>query len=245
MAEISQKLEIINSKLDSIRNEMWRDRISKLKATIETVEDALELLPDDRAMDRISNCINILNESSKFLESSIEEILAEKISYNVLKSFAEGLKFWELGKSNREEYNNEYLDKIKQFLGEYGFLIELYSQAMGILGTCYQTLYGYRKGQKYYDKMYNKVTYFSNELINKLIYILDIKGIGIDDNIELLYIEKEIEKRKIPILNEIRTSSIENDKINKMYNNLTNQFNNSKILLTVNTEMILGVKKND
>lgn len=245
MAEISQKLDIINSKLDSIRNEMWRERVSKLKATIEIVEEALELLPDDRAMDRVNACINPLKESSKFLESSIEAILSEKIPYSILNSFIEGLKFWELGRSNRAEYNNEYLNKIKQFLGEYGFLIELYSQAMGALGTCYQILYGYKKGQEYYNEMYDKVTYFSNELTNKLIYNLDIKGISIDKNIDISDIEKEIEKRQIPILKEIRANSIENDKISKMYNSLTNQINNSKILLTVNTEILLGVDKND
>lgn len=242
MAEISKKLDIINDKIDSIIEQMWIEKVSELKGKIETIEMAFYLMPDEKALNRINSCIESLTSLAKFFESSIERILNKRISYSLFKSFIEGFNIFEIVKKNRDEYNKEYLNEIKKFLEEYGFLIDLYSQTMALLGSCYQTIHGYDEGIKYYNEMYEKVSNFSFELSNKLIYLLDVKDV---EDITLLNICKKLNDRNISILKNIEDSRIDIENIYIMQKRLLNQYDNSKILLYVETQELLeGESKN-
>lgn len=245
MAEILQKLDMIDKKIDSIKEEMRKEKISTLKSQKNIIEEALKSIPNNYSMDRINSCINTLTDLSYYFQLTIENVLSRKISYNVFDSFKEGFIFWELLKNNRSEYNNVYLNKIKKFLNEYGYLIELYSQTMALLGTCYQIIHGYESALTYYNKMNHTVSKFSVELYNKLIYLLDLDSTNLNSDISQSYIRKQLSSRSIPIYKNIQDSFIKINNSYKMYYKLTNQFNDSKILLEVDSKNLLGGIYND
>jgi hypothetical protein len=165
VAEISKKLDVIDEKIDLISEFLWRDKVSDLYGIKAVIEVALDSLPNQRAIDRINNVL------SEFFESTIESILNRKIQYNLGVDFFEGLKIWEIAKKNRTEYNSQYIKKAKEFINEYGFLMELYFRTLGLIGTCYQIVDEYHNAKKYYDRINDKINFYSLELVNKLVYI--------------------------------------------------------------------------
>lgn len=78
MAEISQKLDIINNKIDLIGKFQWREKISELRGLKQSIEEAVESLPNKHAIERINDSIIQLNILSNFFKNTIEELLNKK-----------------------------------------------------------------------------------------------------------------------------------------------------------------------
>lgn len=239
LAEIAKKIDILSEKVDLIREEMWREKISDLNACADVIREALVLLPNDTAMNRINDSIHKLHLLSNFFVSTIESLLVRNVKYNLMSSFFEGLKFWELGKKDRPEYNNAYIEKIKELLGEYSSLVDWYAQSMGLLGTCYQTIHGNNIGMQYYDTMDKQIKNFSNEIFNKMLFLLDINHPISRNGKELKDIESLLNNRKIPIGGIISDSESQVKRINEMYDRLANQFDNTQIVIEIDANTLL------
>lgn len=245
VAEISKKLEAIDGKLDRIDEFLWRTKVTELSGTKSVIEDALDSLPNQNAIDRVNKCIMQLTSLSDFFESTIEDALKRKIQYSLVGDFIEGLKFWEIAKKNRTEYNSQYIKDAREFINDYGFLMELYFQTLGLIGTCYQIVDEYHNAKKYYDKLNEKINLYSLEFVSKLIYILNIKNVGLEEKITLSDISKKLETRNLPLLDDIRENNIIIESAEEMHSTLNSQFDNVKISYLVDAKLFLEGKNHD
>ena len=102
LAEISKKIDNLDKKITALYEESWRERLSKLRALTDAIEEARQLLPDSYAMSRINNAIIEVDAIAKFFEASIEAEISKKVTMSIWKSFKESLLTW-FGKS-QEDY---------------------------------------------------------------------------------------------------------------------------------------------
>lgn len=245
IAEISKGIEIIIEKVDLIREDIWRGKISELKGINETIQEANERLPNKNASDRINGCVAPLHDLAEFFRTSIESVLIKEIEFKTINSILEGLKIWELFRKGRNEYNNDYVTKVKKRIEDYSFLVELYIQSMSLLGVCYQIIHDFQLGRKYYERMLDQIKHFSSEMVNNLVYLLDIKDVYLDNNPTLKDITKSIMQRDITITGDIKALSSKIESANDRYNQFVNQFENSKVSLMVSSDLLLGGYTND
>jgi len=246
LAEISKKIDILNEKVDEIKEQMWREKIAELNACKEIIEKARQLLPNDDALNRINENISILTMLSSFFFLEMQKILFKKIPFNQSKSFIEGLKFWEFGDKDRTEYNTDYLTKIKEFLGEYSFILDCYSHSMEMLGTCYQIVHNYITAEPIYERMHKQVNEFSSEAFNKMAFLLGINEAVIDGESRqrsLHEINELIGERNLQLNEAISDSASRIDQASYRYITLKNQFNNCEIKLILDSKLLLGEGK--
>ncbi|WP_117148889.1 hypothetical protein [Paraliobacillus zengyii] len=247
MAEISKKLDVIHEKIDQLGQFSWREKVSSVHSLNSVIEEAIESLPNKNAMVRINECIKDLMFLSKFIEKTIEEVLSRKIEYKLIPNFIDGLKVWEWRSKNRNQYNKKYNDEIQLFMHEYSFLLDLYFQTLGLIGTCYQITNEYNHATKYYRKIDTKIDYYSTELVSRLIYLLNVDGISINDDISLLHIGERLKNRKLPkiLLQEIKLNVIKVDELKNMHKRLVSQFEEIQISYDVDTQLLMGDINND
>ncbi|GGA69537.1 hypothetical protein [Ornithinibacillus halotolerans] len=247
MAEISKKLDVIHEKIDQLGQFLWKEKVSRVHSINSVIEEAIESLPNKNAMVRINDCIKDLKFLSDFIEETIEEVLSRKIDYKLIPNFIDGLKVWEWRSKDRNEYNKKYNDEIQLFMHEYRFLLELYFQTMGLIGTCYQITNEYHHASKYFRKIESKINYYSTELVSKLIYLLNVDGISINDDVSLLHIAERLKNRKLPItlLQEINSNDIKVDEVKNMHKRLVSQFEEIQISYDVDTQLLMGDINND
>lgn len=240
LAEISKGIDILKEKADQIISILWREKITELKGIGEVIETALSLLPNEKALHRLNDLIFPLECLAGFFHSTMEDILSKKISLSFWQYFLEGLKVWKFRNKDRNEYNDEFIGKIKDFLGEFGFMIECYSQTMGMLGTCYQIVHDYNTAKPRYDKMHNDIEHFSSKAFNKLEYLLDISEVDSEEKKSLSNIVGLIKNRNIPLNEDISENIKKIGRASEMYEHLKNQFSNSEIEVTVDVQILLG-----
>ncbi|WP_404469252.1 hypothetical protein [Sutcliffiella horikoshii] len=247
MAEISKKLDVIHDKIDQLGQFLWKEKVSRVHSINSVIEEAIESLPNKNAMVRINDCIKDLKFLSAFFEETIEEVLSRKIEYKLIQNFIDGLKVWEWRSKYRNEYNKKYNDEIQLFMHEYSFLLDLYFQTLGLIGTCYQITNEYHHASKYYKKIETKINYYSTELVSKLIYLLNIDGVSINDDVSLLHIGERLKNRKLPeiVLQEINSNDIKVDEVKNMHKRLVSQFEEIQISFDVDTQLLLGDINND
>lgn len=244
LAEISQKLEVLNNKVDEIKSLLIDKEVYKLKSCIETIEKDTKLLPDSNAMNRINDTIGNLRELSKFFEGEIQKIINKKVKYSISESFKEGIfNIIDLLTGEIKEYNNKYVDEIKSILNEYSFLTDCYFQSLISLGICYQILYGYSEAKEYYEKARNDVNRFQLDISNKLVYLLDIETSDSSKLIDLNTVIKALANRSIMLNKELENANNYMQNINNEYNNLTHQFNKVEIKLLVSRDELLKGKE--
>ena len=216
LAEISNKIDKLDKKLNFLIKDSWREKVAALQSAIETINDARMKLPDTNALARINLAILEVGKLSNYFRLSIENVISKKISLSVWDSFKESLLTW-FGKNN-DEYNEKFVEKIKELLDDYSVLIDCYIQSETLLGICYQIIEGYEGAKKYYDRVEQLVSCSSHELYRKLIFLCDIRDENIDSNKKIVDVLPLIEKRQIPIKEAIKTA---NDKgtngINKTF----------------------------
>ncbi|MFD1040343.1 hypothetical protein ACFQ3N_18365 [Virgibacillus byunsanensis] len=247
MAEISKKLDVIHEKIDQLGQFLWKEKVSRVHSINSVIEEAIESLPNKNAMVRINDCIKDLKFLSDFIEETIEEVLSRKIEYKLISDFIDGLKVWEWRSKYRNEYNKKYNDEIQLFMHEYSFLLDLYFQTLGLIGTCYQITNEYHHASKYFRKIESKINYYSTELVSKLIYLLNVDGISINDDNSLLHIAESLKNRKLPktLLQEINTNYIKVDEVKNMHIRLVSQFEEIQISYDVDTQLLMGDINND
>lgn len=247
MAEISKKLDLIHDKINLIGEFLWRDKVSELQAINSTVEEAIESLPNEYALIRINDSIGNLKSLSVFFQKTIEDLLNKKIDYRLSGDFVDGLKFWEWRRENKNEYNKRYNNEIQAFINEYSFLIDLYFQSLGLIGTCYQITNEYHHASKYFNLIDTKINSFSNELSNKLIYLLNVSELQSGDNIDFSNLCIKLKNRKLPksMLNEIDYNKKKTKEIKDMHSMLTTQFENIQITYEANPTLLLEEIDND
>ncbi|WP_191566571.1 hypothetical protein [Metabacillus idriensis] len=247
MAEISKKLDVIHEKIDQLGQFLWKEKVSMVHSINSVIEEAIESLPNKNAMVRINDCIKDLKFLSDFIEETIEEVLSRKIEYKLIQNFLDGLKVWEWRSKYRNEYNKKYNDEIQLFMHEYSFLLDLYFQTLGLIGTCYQITNEYHHASKYYRKIESKINYYTTELVSKLIYLLNVDGISINDDTSLLIIAERLKNRKLPktLLQEINLNDIKVDEVKNMHKRLVSQFEEIQISYDVDTQLLMGDINND
>lgn len=113
LAEISQKLDILNDKVDEIKELLIDKKVYDLKACIEVIEKDTKLLPDNNAMNRINDAIGDLRKLSKFFEGEIKKVINKKVKCSIRDSFVEGFNIIDLLTGKTKEYNKKYINEIK------------------------------------------------------------------------------------------------------------------------------------
>lgn len=83
LAEISEKIDLLNDKVDEIKGLLIDKEVYSLKACIEAIEKDSKLLPDNNAINRINYTIGDLRKLSKFFEGEINKIINKKVKYSV------------------------------------------------------------------------------------------------------------------------------------------------------------------
>lgn len=206
LVEISNKIDKLDDKLNSLIDDSWREKIAALQSATETINDARIELPDRYALDRINLAIGDVGKLADYFRLTIESVISKKISFSVWSSFTESLLSW-FGK-NKDEYNRKFIEQIKKLLGDYSFLIDCYIQAETLRGICYQVIGKYENAKKYYDRVEQLVSDSSHELYNKLIYLFDINDEDIDPHKKIVDVLSLIDKREIPIKEAIKTANV-------------------------------------
>lgn len=246
VAEISRRLEAIDEKIEHINEFLWREKVSTLNGIKSVIEEAIDSLPNQRAIERVNACIAELIILSNFFEATIEDILKRKIQHSLKEDFIEGLKVWDIFNKNRTEYNSNYIKKSKELIDEFGFLIEIYFQTLGLIGTCYQVIGEYQNSKRYYTTLSEKVKLYSLELANKLVYIFNIKDISIDEKITLSDIHEKLETRKLPLIDSVKENEVIIESANQMHDRLSDtQFKNVKVSYLVDPKIIWGSDSDD
>lgn len=247
MAEISQKLDIINNKIDLIGKFQWREKISELRGLKQSIEEAVESLPNKHAIERINDSIIQLNILSNFFKNTIEELLNKKIEYKLSDNILEGFKVWEWSNSKRKEYNSKYNNEIQSFINEYGFLIDLYFQTLGLIGTCYQITNEYHHASNYFKKIDQEIAYYSHELADRLILLLDMHEVSTDNRVPLQSIVKNLEDRMLPSIlsQEINLNDTKLQEARNMYEKLTSQFENIQLSYEIDSQLLEGGNNHD
>lgn len=240
LAEISQKLDVLNSKIDELKELIIDNEVYKLKACIEAIDKDIRLLPDSNAMNRVNDVIGELRKLSQFFSGEINKIINKKVKYRVFDSFVEGIfNVKDLLTNEIKEYNNKYVDEIRTLLEQYNFLVDCYFQSVISLGVCYQILYGYKESKEYYEKAIIDINKFSSDISNKLIYLLDIEINDKNEKVDFNMILESIKDRKIILKKELVNSNSYIENINEKHNNLTHQFNNLEIKFMVSNDELL------
>lgn len=205
LAEISEKIDKLDDKLNSLIEASWREKIAALQSATETINDARRELPNSNALARINLAILEIGKLSTYFRLSVENVISKKITLNVYDSFKDSFLTW-FGK-NKDEYNSRYLEKIKELLENYSFLIDCYIQSETLLGICYQVIGEYENANKYYDKVEQLVSDLSHELYKKLIFLCDINDEDHDPHKKIVDVLPLIDKRQIPIKEGIKTAN--------------------------------------
>lgn len=205
LAEISEKIDMLDDKINSLIENSWREKIAALQSATETINDARTGLPDSNALARINSAIIEVGELANYFRLTIESVLSKKITFSVLSSFKESLFSW-FGK-NKDEYNNKFIEQIKELLDEYSFLIDCYIQSETLRGICYQVVGEYENAKKYYDRIEQLVSYSSHELYEKLIFLCDINDEDNGPHRKIADVLPLIDKRQIPIAEAIKTAN--------------------------------------
>lgn len=239
LAEISQKLDVLNDKVDEIKELLIDKEVYNLKSCIETIEKDTKLLPDSNAINRINDAIGDLRKLSKFFEGEINKIINKRVKYNIYNSIIDGLNIIDLLTCERKEYNNKYIDEIKSILNKYTFLVDCYFKSVTSLGVCYQILYDFNEAKEYYEKARNYVNKSLLDISDKLIYLLDIQ-INIDSEcIDLNKVIEALADRKVMLKQELLNANSYIKNINKEYNSLTHQFSKIEIKLLISDDELL------
>lgn len=239
LAEISQKLDILNDKVDEIKELLIDKKVYDLKACIETIEKDTKLLPDNNAMNRINDAIGDLRKLSKFFEGEIKKVINKKVKCSIRDSFVEGFNIIDLLTGKTKEYNKKYINEIKTILNQYSFLVDCYFKSVVSLGVCYQILYGYNEAKEYYEKANINVNKFLLDISNKLVYLLDIQTINSSECIDLNNILEALVDRRIMLKQELVNANSYMENINNEYNNLTRQFNKIEIKVLISDDELL------
>lgn len=239
LAEISQKLDILNDKVDEIKELLIDKKVYDLKACIETIEKDTKLLPDNNAMNRINDAIGDLRKLSKFFEGEIKKVINKKVKCSIRDSFVEGFNIIDLLTGKTKEYNKKYINEIKTILNQYSFLVDCYFKSVVSLGVCYQILYGYNEAKEYYEKANINVNKFLLDISNKLVYLLDIQTINSSECIDLNNILEALVDRRIMLKQELVNANSYMENINNEYNNLTHQFNKIEIKVLISDDELL------
>lgn len=241
LAEISQKLDILNDKVDEIKGLIIDKEVYNLKACIETIEKDSKLLPDNNAINRINDSIRDLRKLSKFFEGEINKIINKKVKYSVKDSFYDGFReILDLLMNDVKEYNNKYINEIKEILNQYSFLVDCYFKSLVSLGVCYQILYGYNEAREYYEKANNEVNKLMVDISNKLVYLLNIKSVSINECIDISTILESLSGRRVMLQEELKNTNFYMNNINKEYECLTQQFNNVEIKLLITDDELFN-----
>jgi tetratricopeptide (TPR) repeat protein len=238
LAEISQKIDVLDKKINSLIENSWREKIAALQSATEMINDALIELPDSNAITRINLAILEVGNLSNYFRLSIDNIISKRITISVWASFKESMFTW-FGK-NKDEYNKEFVSEIRELLEEYSFLLDCYIQAETLLGSCYQVIEGYEKAKKYYGRIEDFISYSSQELYKKLVYLLDINDESLDLQRKVIDIIPLINKRKIPLKEAIKTANDNGiNGINKTFQIKEQLFDGPMITFDLSREIIL------
>jgi len=207
LAEISNKIDKLDDKFNSLIEDRWREKIAALQSATETINDARIELPDREALERINSTIKDVGELADYFRLTIESVVSKKITFSAWSTFTESMwpPSW-FGKNN-DEYNKKFIEEIKELLDNYSFLIDCYIQSETLRGICYQLIGKYKNAKKYYDRVEQLVSYSSHELYKKLIFLCDINDEDIDPHKKIVDVLPLIDKRQIPIKEEIKTAN--------------------------------------
>ena len=205
LVEISRKIDVLDDKLNALIENSWREKMAALQSVTETIDDARKELPGRNAEARINLAIDDVGKLADYFRLSIESVVSKKITFSVWSSFMESLLSW-FGK-NQDEYNHKFIEQIKELLGNYSFLIDCYIQAETLRGICHQVLGEYENAKKYYDRVEQLVSCSSHELYEKLIFLCDISDEDNGPHKNIVDVLPLIDKRRIPIKEEIKTAN--------------------------------------
>ncbi len=241
LAEISAKLDVISEKIDKLAEFEWNKTVSELNGLKNSIEEASISLPNEHARIRINNCITPLQQLSELFKKTIEDMLEEKIKFGLIPSFVEGLKVWEWSKVNRNEYNPKYTKDIQEFINKYGFLFELYSQSLGLLAVCYQVTNEIHHATKYIHLIEVETVKYTNELVSKLGYLLDVKDAKLLEGDSILNLKKQMTNRNIDnsLLDEVTHTNEKFIEAQELHETLISQFEQLAITIKVDAKDLL------
>lgn len=241
LAEISAKLDVISEKIDKLAEFEWNKTVSELNGLKNSIEEASISLPNEHARIRINNCITPLQQLSELFKKTIEDMLEEKIKFGLIPSFVEGLKVWEWSKVNRNEYNPKYTKDIQEFINKYGFLFELYSQSLGLLAVCYQVTNEIHHATKYIHLIEVETVKYTNELVSKLGYLLDVKDAKLLEGDSILNFKKQMTNRNIDnsLLDEVTHTNEKFIEAQELHETLISQFEQLAITIKVDAKDLL------
>lgn len=241
LAEISAKLDVISEKIDKLAEFEWNKTVSELNGLKNSIEEASISLPNEHARIRINNCITPLQQLSELFKKTIEDMLEEKIKFGLIPSFVEGLKVWEWSKVNRNEYNPKYTKDIQEFINKYGFLFELYSQSLGLLAVCYQVTNEIHHATKYIHLIEVETVKYTNELVSKLGYLLDVKDAKLLEGDSILNLKKQMTNRNIDnsLLDEVTHTNEKIIEAQELHETLISQFEQLAITIKVDAKDLL------
>jgi len=195
LAEINKKLGKIQETVDLIRKEGWRDRISDLRSLSNSVHDALEFNNKENTRIQIHSAIQKIAKHEEFFRQSIESKLHEEIQIHVMDSFWESFLYW-IGKRNHE-YNEKYINKIKELLGDYAFFVDFYLEAQALLFICYQFIEEHTTANKCAEDTKAFMQDKNEELYGKILYLFDIVDTSQRTSKQLSNIDPMIKKQGI------------------------------------------------
>lgn len=239
MAEITKKLDVLNEKVDLLAEFLWREKVSELSGLNSIIKEAVASLPNDNALERINTSIKDLSVLANFFKETIDSELNRNIEYNIYDNILEGFKIWEWKEENRKEYTTKFNIEVRDFISQYGFLLELYFQTLGLIGTCYQIIDEYHHASNYFKRIEVDLYHYSEKLMIELIYLLDIQ---LEDENYILpqnVIEK-LENRKLPdyLLKEINSFNNQLMDSKNAHTKLVSQFDNIQLSYELDPKLI-------
>lgn len=116
----------------------------------------------------------------------------------------------------------------------------MYFQTLSLIGTCYQTISEYHHAYNYYKKIETDIYYYSQNLMEKLTYLLDIQ-VKSDTYTLPENILKSLEEGKVSssLLAEIKKFTKKVVETKNNHNKLVSQFENIQLTYDIDSKLLL------
>jgi len=204
LAEISKKLDKIQETVNQIREEAWRERISELNAHSQFVRNIQQrkFLYEDNAKVLIYPTINDIEKLLEFFKQSIENELEKNIKLNLFYSAGESISHFFRSKKN--DYNSNFINKFKELLRDYAYLVNLYTEARNLLYICYQFIGEYPIAESKYEDSVLFIQKTNAELYSRIMYNFNIIAPNNSNNSVFLNLNKLLENQGVYMLESLQ-----------------------------------------
>lgn len=176
LVEITQLLDQLLGKVDSIIENERDNTNARLTGTITTLNKALSIKADSiYKMDRINNCIMELEKLADFFKSKINKNLDMDITKTTMDSIIDGFK-----RTNSQD--TKFYNHFREWLNKSNYDIQGYIYSKLALSKCYEVIHGFEEGLRELLECSQEYDQYLSLMAQRITYILKEKELSVSQS---------------------------------------------------------------